>query len=85
MWRGGEVDTIFGFEKEADALDWIKEKSQAWLFGGSRVLTADPVIERRHAGESTEQKARAGITRASGAVPISVTERRTIRRQCRLV
>lgn len=21
MWRGGEVDTIFGFEKEADALD----------------------------------------------------------------
>jgi hypothetical protein len=31
MWRGGEVDTIFGFEKEADALLWIKEKSQAWL------------------------------------------------------
>jgi hypothetical protein len=31
VWRGGEVDTIFGFEKEADALDWIKEKSQAWL------------------------------------------------------
>jgi hypothetical protein len=29
MWRGGEVDTIFGFEKEADALQWIKEKSQA--------------------------------------------------------
>jgi hypothetical protein len=29
--RGGEVDTIFGFEKEADALQWIKEKSQAWL------------------------------------------------------
>ena len=26
MWRGGEVDTIFGFEKEADALQWIKEK-----------------------------------------------------------
>ena len=24
MWRGGEVDTIFGFEKEADAIDWIK-------------------------------------------------------------
>jgi hypothetical protein len=24
MWRGGEVDTIFGFEKEADALEWIK-------------------------------------------------------------
>jgi len=31
MWRGGEVDTIFGFEKEADALQWIKEKSRAWL------------------------------------------------------
>ena len=31
MWRGGEVDTIFGFEKEPDALQWIKEKSQAWL------------------------------------------------------
>jgi hypothetical protein len=22
---------IFGFEKEADALEWIKEKSQAWM------------------------------------------------------
>jgi hypothetical protein len=31
MWRGGEVNGIFGFEKEADALEWIKEKSQAWL------------------------------------------------------
>jgi len=31
MWRGGEVDTIFGFEKEADALEWIRTKSQAWL------------------------------------------------------
>jgi IS1 family transposase len=31
MWRGGEVDTIFGFEKEDDALQWIKEKSQSWL------------------------------------------------------
>ena len=31
MWRGGEVDTIFGFEKEADALEWIKQKSQAWI------------------------------------------------------
>jgi hypothetical protein len=30
LWRGGEVDTIFGFDK-ADALQWIKEKSQAWL------------------------------------------------------
>src|SRR4051812_4777886 len=33
MWRGGEVDTIFGFEKEADALAGIKDKS--------RVLTKD--------------------------------------------
>jgi hypothetical protein len=24
-------DTIFGFDKEADALQWIKEKSQGWL------------------------------------------------------
>jgi IS1 family transposase len=31
MWRGGEVDTIYGFEKEADALLWIKERSQGWI------------------------------------------------------
>ena len=31
LWPGGEVETIFGFEKEADALQWIKEKSQGWL------------------------------------------------------
>jgi hypothetical protein len=36
MWRGGEVDTIFGFEREADALEWIKEKSQIWLIEHSR-------------------------------------------------
>jgi hypothetical protein len=36
MWRGGEVDTIFGFEKEADALEWIREKSQDWLVDRSR-------------------------------------------------
>jgi hypothetical protein len=30
-WRDGEVHTIFGFAKEADALQWIKEKSQGWL------------------------------------------------------
>jgi hypothetical protein len=29
LWRGGEVDTIFGFEKEDDTLQWIKEKSQS--------------------------------------------------------
>jgi hypothetical protein len=31
LWRGGEVDTIFGFESEHDALEWIREKSQGWL------------------------------------------------------
>jgi hypothetical protein len=31
LWCDGEVDTIFGFEKEADALQWIKEKSQGRL------------------------------------------------------
>jgi hypothetical protein len=36
LWRRGEVDTIFGFEKEADALQWIKEKSQAWLVEQNR-------------------------------------------------
>jgi hypothetical protein len=36
LWRGGEVDTIFGFEKEADALQWIKEKSRAWLVQQNR-------------------------------------------------
>jgi hypothetical protein len=33
FWCGGEVDTIFGFEKDADALQWIKEKSQGWSGG----------------------------------------------------
>jgi hypothetical protein len=36
LWRGGEVDTIFGFEKEADVLEWIKEKSQGWLLENSK-------------------------------------------------
>jgi IS1 family transposase len=31
LWRGGEIDTIYGFEREHDALEWIKSKSQAWL------------------------------------------------------
>jgi IS1 family transposase len=31
MWRGGEVDSVFGFASENDALQWIKEKSQAWI------------------------------------------------------
>ena len=36
IWRGGEVDTIFGFEKEIDSLQWIKEKSQGWLLENKR-------------------------------------------------
>jgi IS1 family transposase len=36
LWRGGEVDTVFGFEKEEDALQWIREKSQAWLIERNR-------------------------------------------------
>ena len=31
LWRGGEVDTIYGFETKYDAMQWIKEKSQGWL------------------------------------------------------
>ena len=31
IWRGAEVDSIFGFEKEADALLSLKEKPQGWL------------------------------------------------------
>jgi hypothetical protein len=37
MWRGSEIDTIFGFE-EADALEWFKEKSPAWLLRSERSL-----------------------------------------------
>jgi len=36
MMIGGNVGTIFGFEKEDDALQWIKEKSQGWLIEQSR-------------------------------------------------
>lgn len=35
--RGGEVDTVFGFEKEEDALQWIKEKSQGWLLNNKNL------------------------------------------------
>jgi hypothetical protein len=31
LWRGGEIDTIWGFDTEYDALEWIREKSVAWL------------------------------------------------------
>jgi hypothetical protein len=30
------IDTIFGFEREDDALKWIKEKSQGWLIESRR-------------------------------------------------
>jgi IS1 family transposase len=29
--RGGEIDSIYGFETEHDALGWIREKSAIWL------------------------------------------------------
>ena len=38
LWRGGEVDTIYGFEREHDALEWIREKSQGWLLDQRRSL-----------------------------------------------
>ena len=31
LWRGGEVDSIYGFETEYDALEWIREKSALWV------------------------------------------------------
>ncbi|WP_439925701.1 IS1 family transposase [Nitrobacter sp. JJSN] len=36
LWRGGEVDSIFGFDKETDALEWIRTKSQGWLLDQKR-------------------------------------------------
>ena len=29
--RGAEIDNITGFDKEHEAVEWIKTKSQAWL------------------------------------------------------
>jgi IS1 family transposase len=31
LWRGGEIDTVYGFETEHAALEWVREKSQGWL------------------------------------------------------
>lgn len=31
LWRGGAVDTIYGFETEHEGPEWIKDKSQSWL------------------------------------------------------
>jgi len=36
LWRGGEVDSVFGFASEHEALQWIKEKSQSWLLENKR-------------------------------------------------
>jgi hypothetical protein len=42
MMIGGKVDTIIGFEKEADALEWIKEKSRAWLLEHRQLVDPKP-------------------------------------------
>jgi hypothetical protein len=31
MFPNGDTDQIHGFEKEGDAIDWIKTQSRAWL------------------------------------------------------
>jgi hypothetical protein len=31
LWRGGEIDTMYGFKTEHDALTWVREKSAGWL------------------------------------------------------
>jgi IS1 family transposase len=31
MFPNGETDQIYGFDKEGDAIDWIKGQSRAWL------------------------------------------------------
>jgi IS1 family transposase len=36
LWRGGEIDTIYGFETEHGALEWVREKSQPWLLEQKR-------------------------------------------------
>jgi hypothetical protein len=36
LGRGGEVDSIFGFKSENEALDWIREKSRAWILTNQR-------------------------------------------------
>jgi hypothetical protein len=34
--RGDEIDSIKGFDKEHEAVEWIKTKSQAWLLHNRR-------------------------------------------------
>ena len=36
LWHGGEVDTIYGFETEHDALEWIKGNSATWMLEQKR-------------------------------------------------
>lgn len=36
LWRGGEVDTVFGFKTEQEALQWISEKSRGWMADNPR-------------------------------------------------
>ena len=45
LWRGGEVDRIFGFEKEADALDWIRTKPQGRLVKNKGRQLRRPILE----------------------------------------
>jgi hypothetical protein len=54
-------------------------KSREVIWGGT-IMGAK--VRARHAREAAHKAAREAAL--SGAVPISVTERRTIRRQCRL-
>ena len=37
MWRNNEFDTVFGFDSENEAIDWIKNKSKAWVKENKRV------------------------------------------------
>jgi hypothetical protein len=48
LWRGGEVDTIFGFETEYDALQWIREKSQGWLIETANQMLDLPIGETQN-------------------------------------
>jgi hypothetical protein len=36
QWELANFKPEYGFEKEADALQWIKKKSQAWLIEQNR-------------------------------------------------
>jgi hypothetical protein len=38
LWQGGEVDTIFGFDTEHAALEWIRDKSSAWVNSSKKAI-----------------------------------------------